>query len=135
MAKLTEEQQKQLDELTALANAPDADDDEVWVENKDGHKTKLTGARAAAWLKRNGYEPDEGDKAAADADAKADEDAGKSGAASSSTPAKKAAPAKKTAPARKQDVNGDDGPDVSDVGDEPLEQDDPAPAGNRRAFF
>lgn len=118
MAKLTAEQQRALDDLTALANAPDADDDEVWVENSDGHKTKLTGARAAAWLKRNGYDDEDGDQAAADADAK-------SGAADTAQPvAKKTAP-KKTAPVKAGDQADDEDQAVADV----------QPAGGKRAFF
>src|SRR4051812_43905255 len=62
MGKLTAEQQRQLDELTAIANAPDdGDDDAVWVRNGDGHETRLTGARAQAWLARNGYSDAAGD--------------------------------------------------------------------------
>ena len=94
MGKLSTEQQAQLDELTALANAPDAEDDEVWVENADGHKTLLRGKRAAAWLKANGYAPDEGDQAAADAD-KADGGQADEPEEPTSPPARTAAPAKK----------------------------------------
>ena len=127
MAKLSAEQQAQLDELTALANAPDADDDEVWVKNPEGHATLLKGPRAAAWLKRHGYDADEGDKAADDADAKA----AKSNGAKPPAGAKKAAPAKKTAPSRTKDVT-----DEGEEDDEGEEADPPPPGSSaRRSFF
>lgn len=62
MGKLTAEQEKQLAELEKIRDGAE-DDDEVscWVRNGDGHETRLTGARAVAWMKRNGYDVDDAD--------------------------------------------------------------------------
>jgi hypothetical protein len=49
MAKLTDDEQKLLDELTARASEPDADDYEVSVWNGDKGVT-LPVSKAAAWL-------------------------------------------------------------------------------------
>ncbi len=64
MAKLSAEQQKQLADLEALR---DADDEEtvVWVRNKSGHETRLTGDRAERWLKANGYDHDDAEDSSA----------------------------------------------------------------------
>lgn len=88
MGRLTPEQQKQLDDLQRLKDAEDDDELEVWVRNSDGHATRLTGPRAAAWLTRNGYDADDADDSAAGEplDAKG-----------AKRPAKKTAPAKKGA--------------------------------------
>lgn len=54
MAKLTPEQKKQLEELQALADAPDEEDEyEVWVKNDKGHETRLPSRKAAGWLREN----------------------------------------------------------------------------------
>lgn len=115
MGKLSAEQQATLDQLNALADAPDTDEDEVWVENAQGHKTRLVGGRAQAWLKRNGYGADDPDGAADDADKSAGGAAKKAGAA------KKVAPVKAGA-----QPPGDDG--TGDLAD-------PPPPGPKRSFF
>lgn len=53
MAKLTDEQKKQLADLQALADAPDEDEYEVWVKNDKGHETRLPSRKAESWLKAN----------------------------------------------------------------------------------
>lgn len=54
MGKLTAEQKRQLEELQALADAPDDEDDyEVWVKNDKGHETRLPSRKASGWLKQN----------------------------------------------------------------------------------
>lgn len=59
MAKLTAEQQRQLDELTALADAPDGDVEELYVKDEKGRETRLTGAHATKWLKNLGLVDDD----------------------------------------------------------------------------
>lgn len=63
MGRLTPAQQKQLDDLQAQKDAPDDEEVSVWVRNKDGHETRLTGQRAENWLTRNGYSADDADDA------------------------------------------------------------------------
>lgn len=85
MGKLTKEQEQQLAELEKIRDGAD-DDDEVscWVRNSDGHETRLTGARAENWLRRNGYDvEDAGDSTKTDPLAE-----------KGAPPAKKAAPGK-----------------------------------------
>ncbi len=54
MGKLTAEEKKLLEELTARANEPDEEEDfEVWVKNDKGNETRIPGRRAAGWLKEN----------------------------------------------------------------------------------
>lgn len=54
MGKLTAEEKKLLEDLTARANEPDEEEDfEVWVKNDKGHETRVPGRRAAGWLKEN----------------------------------------------------------------------------------
>lgn len=118
MGKLTAEQQRQLDELNALANAPDdGDDDAVWVRNGDGHETRLTGARAQAWLARNGY-----------SDA-----AGEGSTEGNPLPPKDGKPPVKKA-AKKAAPPAADGAPAGGEGDE-LPTDAPPQNGPRRAFF
>jgi hypothetical protein len=58
MAKRSEVQ-AELDRLTKeLETAEDDSPEEVWVE-KDGHRTKLVGARATSWLRKHGYADDD----------------------------------------------------------------------------
>ena len=60
MGKLSAEQENQLKELERIRDGAD-DDDEIscWVRNSEGHETRLTGARAVAWMKRNGYDAED----------------------------------------------------------------------------
>ena len=106
MGKLSAEEQATLDRLQAQRDAPDdGDDGAIWVRNADGHETRLTGARADAWLARNGYSEAAGDASTEGAPLPA-KPGGKTG------PAKKTAPpAKKTAPpaARPATAEADDG--------------------------
>lgn len=110
MGKLSPEQAKQLKDLQDLESADD-DDFHVWVENSNGHRTRLEGDAARRWLRRNGYDEDDADAAskAEPLDAKGGKGPAKS------TPAKKAAPG-------------------ADEDDE-VDQDEPAPIKNKRAFF
>ena len=62
MGKLSPEEQATLDRLTRQRDEPDDDDLAVWVRNSDGHETRLTGERAARWLRRNGYDEDDADE-------------------------------------------------------------------------
>lgn len=50
MGTLSAEQQRTLDELTALRDAPGDDDVEVYVRDERGRETRLTGAQAERWL-------------------------------------------------------------------------------------
>jgi hypothetical protein len=118
MAKLSAEQQRQLDELEALRDQADDDDETVvWVRKGD-HETRLTGKRAERWLRENGYDPDDADDSSKDAPLDPKAAGGKAGG----KPAKKAA-----APKPGDDAPGNDGPE--------LDQDAPGPTRNRRAFF
>ena len=85
MGKLTKEQQAQLAELERLRDSDDPDEElAVWVRNKDGHETRLTGDRAFNWLTRNGYDVDDAD----------DSSKGQPLDPKATPPAKKAAPGK-----------------------------------------
>lgn len=127
MAKLSAEDQATLDRLTALRDAPDSDDDAIWVRNGDGHETRLTGARATAWLERNGYSEAAGDASSQGAPLDPAAAGGKTAAKKAAPAAKKAAPAARgKAPAPDADIPGEDG--------EELDADPPARTG-RRAFF
>lgn len=128
MAKLSPEDQATLDRLTALRDAPDTDtDDEIWVRNSQGHETRLTGERARAWLRRNGYHEDDGDQSSRSEPL---DPAGSSGpAGSSSTPARSG-----VRKGGKPKVAAGAGAGAVEPDGEELEQDAPAPTG-RRAFF
>ena len=54
MAKLTDEQRKQLEDLQALADAPDddADEYEVWIKNGD-KEARVPSRRAGGYLKEH----------------------------------------------------------------------------------
>lgn len=119
MAKLSAEQQRQLDDLQALAAAPDDGDDAVWVENGDGHRTRLTGTRATAWLKRNGYDAEDAEDAT-----QTDPLVAKKTASPAKKAVKKAAP---PAGAATDDTGADGG--------EALDPDAPPPSARRREFF
>lgn len=56
------EVQSQIDALTKQLESAEDDepDEEVWVRNKDGHETRLTGKRAKAWMAKHGYDDDGG---------------------------------------------------------------------------
>lgn len=87
MAKLTAEQQRQLADLQALADAPDDDEFDLVVRDEKGRETRLTGKHAQKWLKNLGLGDDdepEGDKAADDDKPEDDEPEG------DKTPANKA---------------------------------------------
>lgn len=76
MAKLTNEQQQELDRLQALANEPE-ETLEVHVQDENGRTTRLTGDHASKWLAKLGLgdEPaGDGDKDAGDKDAGGDDD-------------------------------------------------------------
>lgn len=126
MAKLTREQQKQLDELNALANAPEDNDDEVvvWVR-KGEHETRLVGDRAKRWLRTHGYDEDD-----AEDSSKAEplEEESHATAVAKPEPTKRAV-AKKTVPAAAATEA-----DETDDSEVPVEQDAPART-SRRVFF
>ena len=50
---LNKEQQKLLEELTAKANEPDADDYEVEIYNEHGRGARLPISRATDWFREN----------------------------------------------------------------------------------
>jgi hypothetical protein len=53
MPKLTDEQQRQLDELTALANAPDDDGEfEIEIWNDKGSGARIPYGKGKGWLSR-----------------------------------------------------------------------------------
>ncbi len=54
MAKLTEEQQRQLQELTALKDAPDDDSEfEVEIWNEKGQGARIPYGKGRSWLQQN----------------------------------------------------------------------------------
>lgn len=54
MPKLTPEQQAQLDELTALANAPDESDSDFEIEvwNANGNGARIPYSKGSSWLEK-----------------------------------------------------------------------------------
>jgi hypothetical protein len=120
MARLTPQEQKQLDDLNARKDAPDDDELSVWVRNGDGHETRLTGAAAKRWLVKNGYDEDDAD------DSSAGDPLDGKGAGKSTPPAKKAA--KKAAPGAAGAGTGEGEEDALDPDAEP-------PRARPRAFF
>ena len=116
MGKLSEEQAKQLADLERIR---DAEDEEVviWVRNKDGHETRLTGDRAERWCRANGYTIEEAEAESSEAEPLA--------------PAPDAADEPEVKGATK------DKPESSAAGKpgEQLEQDAPAAVKSKRAFF
>lgn len=124
MGKLSAEDEATLKRLQAAKDAPDDEETVIWVRNGDGHETRLSGARAEAWLKRNGYSESEGDDSSKgdplDAGGGAPEAGGKKPVKKTAPPVKKAKP-----PAEGDTIPGEDGEDL-DVDDTPRQ---------RRAFF
>jgi hypothetical protein len=54
MAKLSAEQQAQLDQLTALQNEPDESDSDFEIEvwNKDGNGARIPYSKGSGWLEK-----------------------------------------------------------------------------------
>ena len=117
MGKLSAEQQKQLADLEALRDADDDEETVVWVRNKDGHETRLSGERAERWLKANGYDESDADDSSPKEplDAKGTKTAGKAPRAG------------------KADAKGKPADDDED--DQDVTPDDQPAQRNRRAFF
>lgn len=110
MAKLSDEEQAQLEALQAKADAPDE------PEGFGDGVIVLTGTRADSFLSQLGF-------------------GGGGGASTKTPPAKKAAPAKKTArnaASRPADTDGDE--DQDDEDDDPGQQDD-APEERKHRYF
>jgi hypothetical protein len=61
VGKLTKDEEAALQALQAKLEEPD-EVLEVWVEHKDGPRTKLTGSRAEKWLRKNGLWDDDDDQ-------------------------------------------------------------------------
>lgn len=115
MAKLSAEQQRQLQELEELRDAQEDEETVVWVRRGD-HETQLTGERARRWLKNNGFDAEDAEDSSK-AEPLEEKESPKPGAAKKSAPAK--------VKAEKVETETDD----------ELEQDVPAVARPRREFF
>lgn len=84
MAKLTDEETKLLQKLTAKSEAPDADDYEILMEDGD-KRVRLPASRGKAWVKAH-FGVDLFDEPAAEGDGQDPGDAGDDGALPSDAP-------------------------------------------------
>lgn len=119
---LTEAERKQLEALQKKENTSDDEEFSIWVRNADGHETRLSGDRAIAWCKRNGYDVEEAEDSTAGDPLEAE------GGDATTTAPKKAAP-KKATPKAGETVDDQAGP-------EDLAPDAPATGARKpRQFF